>query len=228
MEIITQDEKIKSKRRFFVFFAIAVLILGLFTIENATRASKKQLENGAVSGISVSEENNVPPESEIINSNENNQENNNPAEDTLPAKANTEKNSESSQNSSTSTKKNHKHTSKKSHKKKKVASEAAVVLDYELIIDTGKKKYDFQGQATEGINAFEMLKEESQKENFSLSYQDSSMGAFIESIDGVKNDSQTSHYWMFYVNGKLSDVGASSYEVKDGDAIKWNYEYVSW
>ena len=45
------------------------------------------------------------------------------------------------------------------------------------------------------------------------------IGEFVESINGVKADNK--HFWEFIVNGKSSNVGASSYEVKDGDKIEW-------
>jgi hypothetical protein len=45
------------------------------------------------------------------------------------------------------------------------------------------------------------------------------MGEFVESIDGVTPDSK--HYWEFFVNGKSSNVGASSYILKNGDSLEW-------
>jgi hypothetical protein len=45
------------------------------------------------------------------------------------------------------------------------------------------------------------------------------IGEMVLSIDGIKPDS--SHFWAFYVNGKSSDVGASSYKLQNGDKIEW-------
>lgn len=45
------------------------------------------------------------------------------------------------------------------------------------------------------------------------------IGEMVLSIDGIKPDS--SHFWAFYVNGKSSDVGASSYKPQNGDKIEW-------
>ncbi len=53
----------------------------------------------------------------------------------------------------------------------------------------------------------------------------SGIGEFVESIDGMKPDSQ--HFWAFYVNGKSSNVGASSYVLKSGDKIEWKLEAIS-
>lgn len=45
------------------------------------------------------------------------------------------------------------------------------------------------------------------------------MGQFVQSIDGVKADS--GHFWEFWVNGKSSNVGASSYKLQNGDKLEW-------
>lgn len=44
---------------------------------------------------------------------------------------------------------------------------------------------------------------------------------FISGIDGHKQDAGKSKYWLYEVNGKQPDVGATEYFVKDGDKIIW-------
>lgn len=44
---------------------------------------------------------------------------------------------------------------------------------------------------------------------------------FISGIDGHKQDAGKSKYWLYEVNGKQPDVGATEYFVKDGDQIIW-------
>ena len=51
------------------------------------------------------------------------------------------------------------------------------------------------------------------------------MGKMVLSIDGIAPDSQ--HFWEFFINGKPSNVGASSYALKDGDAIEWKLSAIS-
>ncbi len=51
----------------------------------------------------------------------------------------------------------------------------------------------------------------------------SSYGAFVQSIDGV-NGGTGGKYWMLYVNGKLSQVGAGAYKTKTGDHIVWRFQ----
>lgn len=45
------------------------------------------------------------------------------------------------------------------------------------------------------------------------------MGKFVQSIDGVKAGS--GHFWEFWINGKSSNVGASSYKLQNGDKLEW-------
>ena len=72
---------------------------------------------------------------------------------------------------------------------------------------------------------FDLMKVmDEENEDFSFEYQDSSLGAFIEEINGVKNDASNNIYWMFYVNDKIAEVGASQYILLDNDIIEWKYE----
>ncbi len=74
-------------------------------------------------------------------------------------------------------------------------------------------------------SAFDLMKLiDEENEDFSFEYQDSSLGAFIEEINGVKNDASNNIYWMFYVNDKIAEVGASQYILLDNDIIEWKYE----
>lgn len=50
------------------------------------------------------------------------------------------------------------------------------------------------------------------------------MGEFVESIDGIRPDGK--HFWEFFVNGKSSNVGASSYILKNGDKIEWELSVI--
>lgn len=60
------------------------------------------------------------------------------------------------------------------------------------------------------------------------------LGEYIVSVDGVAENHATSTYWMWYLwneaEGKweLAPVGAGSYELVDGDNLKFSYETVSW
>ena len=48
------------------------------------------------------------------------------------------------------------------------------------------------------------------------------LGFFVEEINGKRNGS--GYYWILSINGKKSDLGVSSAQVKAGDLVKWRYE----
>lgn len=47
---------------------------------------------------------------------------------------------------------------------------------------------------------------------------------FVTKIFDVENDINASKYWMFYVNGELSQTGALKTEVFPDYVIEWRYE----
>lgn len=51
-----------------------------------------------------------------------------------------------------------------------------------------------------------------------------SFGDLVTGIDGISPDS--THFWAFYVNSKLSDVGSSTYVTKSSDTIEWKIDEV--
>lgn len=70
----------------------------------------------------------------------------------------------------------------------------------------------------DGKSALELLKNNTNE----IQTQDSSLGVFVLSINGVSNtDNQ---FWMFYVNDQLSSVAADQYQTKNEDKIEWRYE----
>lgn len=48
------------------------------------------------------------------------------------------------------------------------------------------------------------------------------MGKFIDSINGIKNNSGQN--WIYYVNSVEAQVGVSNYKIKTGDIVSWKYE----
>jgi len=92
-----------------------------------------------------------------------------------------------------------------------------------LKINTGVNSYEYSEKIKKDATVFDLIKETSTKENFSLEYQNSSMGVFVEGIYGVKNDNQAQKYWTFLVNGDFAEVGASQYKLSEGDVVEWKY-----
>ena len=72
-----------------------------------------------------------------------------------------------------------------------------------------------------GSNAFTVLKSKANVKSKSHS----GLGEFVESINALPGTSEK--FWAFYVNGKKSQVGASSYTCSAGDNIEWKYEKIN-
>ncbi|MCI0331110.1 MAG: DUF4430 domain-containing protein [candidate division Zixibacteria bacterium] len=50
----------------------------------------------------------------------------------------------------------------------------------------------------------------------------SSLGSFVEAIDGVAN--RRDRFWLYYVNGKKSEVASDRYTTAAKDTIEWRFE----
>ena len=46
---------------------------------------------------------------------------------------------------------------------------------------------------------------------------------FIMGINGI-NNGEDDRYWQFYVNDNYSNVGCSSYYLRDNDVVSWKFE----
>jgi len=99
-----------------------------------------------------------------------------------------------------------------------------IFFTVKLTINTGSNTYEYDVPIPEDSTVYDVLKAASKEEHFSLRATTYSYGVFIEEIHDVANNAQESTYWLYYVNGKLANVGCSSQQVKKGDDILWNYE----
>ncbi|MBX4186889.1 MAG: DUF4430 domain-containing protein [Candidatus Doudnabacteria bacterium] len=76
---------------------------------------------------------------------------------------------------------------------------------------------EYAGQ--DGKNALDLLKQSHRVEVKSYSF-----GDMVMSIDSIAPDAK--HFWAMYVNGQLSQVGASQYISKSTDRISWKLEEI--
>ena len=97
----------------------------------------------------------------------------------------------------------------------------------DLAIDFGGGRIQNYNQIAmpEGSSVFDLLKKAAAENNLALDYKDygGEMGVFINSIDNIKNALAGDTFWQFWINGQYSQVGASSYKLKDGDKVEWRY-----
>lgn len=77
----------------------------------------------------------------------------------------------------------------------------------------------YSGQ--EGRDALSILKDLTEN----VETESSSIGEFVTSINGVTADPDT-EFWAFYVNGKLANEGAGTYQTKNTDIIEWRIDKI--
>lgn len=87
------------------------------------------------------------------------------------------------------------------------------------VIEAQSDKISYKGSA--GKNALVLLKDNYKVETKKYK----GLGEQVISINGIKPDKK--HFWGFYVNGKLAQVGAGSYTTKDSDTITWKLEAIN-
>jgi predicted component of viral defense system (DUF524 family) len=73
----------------------------------------------------------------------------------------------------------------------------------------------YKGQS--GVNALKLLERYAEVKVTHYSF-----GDFVSSINGTAGNGPK--YWIMYVNGKESSVGASDYITRNSDTIKWKLE----
>lgn len=76
---------------------------------------------------------------------------------------------------------------------------------------------DVKYNGVEGSNALDLLKKYAKVETKHYSF-----GDLVTSINGTAGNGPK--YWSFFVNGKMSDIGAGAYITHTGDAIEWKLQ----
>lgn len=81
------------------------------------------------------------------------------------------------------------------------------------------------------VNKKEILKEDAEinKDENLQSYLEKNHKAVFEKgmmteLEGVKQDPAKKQYWMYYVNGKMAEVGIGDYKVNENDKIEFKYQ----
>jgi hypothetical protein len=69
---------------------------------------------------------------------------------------------------------------------------------------------------------YEALVNGSAVADFDIEAHRESMGAFVDSIDGLENGAD-GHHWSYYLNGEYGIVASDKAYVSDGDEVRWVY-----
>lgn len=78
-------------------------------------------------------------------------------------------------------------------------------------------EFSYFGQ--EGRSALELL-----KDRYRVETKEYGFGEMVQSINGVAADKD--HFWAFYINGEMAQVGAGEYSTSNGELIEWKLEEI--
>lgn len=90
----------------------------------------------------------------------------------------------------------------------------ANLVVYQKIADNNLTKLDFK----HGDTALDLL-----KKTGAIKTKGEGKNAFVVQINGKKAD-EKKEFWAFYINGKMAEIGAGSYQLKNNDQIEWKLE----
>lgn len=105
-----------------------------------------------------------------------------------------------------------------------------LMIDSGVTIDNGTGTTTNAVHLTRGATALEALQRTATVETKIYPGQ----GAYITEINGVHENKSAGKYWMIYrwneqgENWSMLQVGAGSYELEEGDNIKFSYEKPPW
>ena len=90
-----------------------------------------------------------------------------------------------------------------------------------VTLKAGTKTYSAHIEKSESV--LDLMRSLVSTSSFTFTGKDyPSLGFFVESIDGKRNGD--GKYWILYVNGKSSDLGASNATIHAGDTVEWRFE----
>lgn len=108
-----------------------------------------------------------------------------------------------------------------------VSSPAPAGETVTLTITSPKKTSELKVPVTKSASVLDALKAAAQQGvEFETKDYGAPLGIFVQSLAGIDNDNARQIYWTLYINGKMSETGASSTIVRAGDHITWKYEHL--
>jgi hypothetical protein len=81
----------------------------------------------------------------------------------------------------------------------------------------------FETEFKEGMTAFDLLKEKTGEVDLTLKFKTYDVGVFIEVI-GDKENGEDGKYWLYYVNGEMSQVASDKQLLVPGDKVEFKFE----
>ncbi|MFH0712367.1 MAG: DUF4430 domain-containing protein [Candidatus Jorgensenbacteria bacterium] len=101
-------------------------------------------------------------------------------------------------------------------------NESIAHASFEIDFGDGQTEtISFEADGTKNI--FQVMEEALPAAGIHFDYETyAGLGKLIDQI-GEKKNGENGNYWQFWVNGSYSTVGVSSYFVKAGDRIEWEF-----
>ncbi|KKP66699.1 MAG: hypothetical protein UR68_C0005G0008 [Candidatus Roizmanbacteria bacterium GW2011_GWA2_35_19] len=88
-----------------------------------------------------------------------------------------------------------------------------------VLLKVGDEKNFTTYKTIEKKSALDLLKEKNK-----VTTKGEGVNAYVISINGIEAKTENKEFWSFYVNGKMAEVGAGSYIIREGDKIEWKIE----
>ena len=106
----------------------------------------------------------------------------------------------------------------------KTVEEEQIIEKAVLVISSGEEpvkiaEIDFK----KGVTAFDLLEEGAEKLGLSLKVKSYDIGVFVEAI-GNKENGQEGKYWLYYLNGEMTQLAADKQLLSPGDKVEFRFE----
>ena len=103
-------------------------------------------------------------------------------------------------------------------------AEEEIQVNLMLDFGNGQVRTFNQIKLAKDFTVFGLLEKVTTENNFELKSKDyGELGVFIEAIGDIKNDTAGDRFWQYWVNNEYAQVGASNYQLADGDIVEWKY-----
>jgi len=114
---------------------------------------------------------------------------------------------------------NVKETNKETNNVQKIAEKEVVLV----IDDGGGNLKTFSADFKDGMTAFDLLEEGTEKLPLILKTKKYDIGIMVQAI-GDKENGQDGKYWLYYVNGQFATAAADKKVIKIGDKVEFKFE----
>lgn len=103
--------------------------------------------------------------------------------------------------------------------KSQLTKKSVVQQTLTVYLKISSQKEFVKQEIISGKTALDLIKEKA-----TAKIKGEGINAYVTEINGQEALNSKKEFWAFYVNGKMTEVGAGSYKLKAGDKIEWKIE----